>query len=177
MSAVTAAVRVAPELPRIRWVSAPDPARLPAADGVRHTRAPLLSTAVLRAQDLSLRAVDDEPRPAPAGEPDELVRSLAAAIVEVVRGARPAAQLARWLAPGVLVELRRRGALAALLLEGAAAEPLCRAPRVRRVLVQRLDEHVVEAVAVVDDHHRVRAMALRLENHRSSWRVAALEIG
>lgn len=166
-----------PEPVRPRLVPAPAPALLPVAAGPRHSRPAPVALAVIRSRDASLRPADDEPRPTPPADPDDLVRSLAAAIVEVVRGARPAAQLARWLAPGVLVDLRERGALAALVHQGDAAAPLGRAPRVRRVLTRRVDEHTVEAVAIVDDHRRVRAMALRLENHRAAWRVCALEVG
>jgi hypothetical protein len=38
-------------------------------------------------------------------------------------------------------------------------------------------DRAVEVAAVVDDSHRTRAVALRLEPHRDHWWVTALEIG
>jgi hypothetical protein len=130
---------------------------------------------VLRADDRSLTCDEtDEERPgAPAtGDPALVARRLATASVEVIAGSRPAAQMARWLAPGVLDALRSRAMLAR-----HAALHLTHAPNVRNLRICLLDERVVEATAVVDDGRRVRAVAVRLEAHRGMWRATALEVG
>lgn len=162
--------------PRIRLVPAPPAVRVRAvttpAGGPPPTLAERLH--VLKAHDPCLDLEDaDEPRgPVPGTDPSLLARRLAGASVEVVLGRRPAAQLARWLTPGVLDALRSRAALTR-----DAMPPLTRAPAVRGVRVCALHEHLVEATAVVDDGRRTRAVALRLETHRGAWRATALELG
>ncbi|MGC5167073.1 Rv3235 family protein [Luteimicrobium sp. DT211] len=118
--------------------------------------------------------------PAPAGEQSELpdpTRLCCAVVrgaVEVARGDRPVAQLARWVSPEVLEALSTRAAL----VRGLPRPP--RVPRpalVRRARVVRLSPTSAEASVVVEDVDRVRAAALRVEAHRGQWRVVALEIG
>lgn len=130
---------------------------------------------VLRAADRTVvvDAADEERGPVPTADPALLTRRVGLACVEVTLGRRPVAQLARWLAPGVLEQVRVRAALAAR----AGARPATHAPRARRVRACAVDEHTVEACLVVDDGTRVRAVALRLESHRGSWQVTTLEIG
>ncbi|GAA4628786.1 Rv3235 family protein [Cellulomonas oligotrophica] len=130
---------------------------------------------VLRAADRTVvvDAADEERGPVPTADPALLTRRVGLACVEVALGRRPVAQLARWLAPGVLEQVRVRAALAAR----AGARPPAHAPRARRVRACAVDEHTVEACLVVDDGTRVRAVALRLESHRGSWQVTTLEIG
>lgn len=102
------------------------------------------------------------------------VRGVAVALYEAATGARPATQVMRWLAPDVHDSIVRRSGRAARR-GGATRRPV----RLRRVLVTVLPGHVsvVEASAVIDDHHRVRAMALRLEGLDGRWLVTACEIG
>jgi len=162
--------------PRVRLVPALPPARVRRATtpvgGPPPTPAERLR--ILKADDRSLGSDEaDEPRgPAPAEDPTVVARRLAGASVEVIVGRRPAAQLARWLAPGVLDALRARAAVTR-----GAVPALTRAAAVRGVRVCALHEHLVEATAVVDDGRRVRAIALRLETHRGAWRATALEVG
>lgn len=162
--------------PRARLLPTLGAARTPCAEGPALAVPPTLVERVraLRVGDRSLVAeAEDEDRGAPpSADPGLVVRRLATASVEVITGVRPAAQLARWLAPGVLDALRVRSTLSR-----HAALHACRAPACRTVRVVRLDPHVVEATAVVDDGRRVRAVALRLETHRGAWRATALEIG
>lgn len=164
------------ERPRMRLVPAPPPARRPMTSAPLGGPPPTLAERirVLRADDRSLEADElDERGAPPTVDPMLVARRLAGASVEVIVGRRPAAQLARWLAPGVLDVLRAR----ATLTRHAATPAATRAPAVRGVRVCALHEHLVEATAVVDDGRRVRAIALRLETHRGGWRATALEIG
>lgn len=167
---------VAGEPLQIRLVPAPPPARVRPATTPTGGPPPTLAERlhVLKADDRCLDPDDaDEPRGAvPEVDPSLLARRLAGASVEVVLGRRPAAQLARWLTPGVLDALRTRAAVTR-----GAVPPLTRAPAVRGVRVCALHEHLVEATAVVDDGLRTRAVALRLESHRGAWRATALELG
>ncbi len=164
------------ERPRVRLLPAPPPARVRTATTLVGGPPPTLAERldVLKADDRSLDTDEaDEPRgQAPAEDPTLVVRRLAGACVEVIIGRRPAAQLARWLAPGVLDALRARAAVTR-----GAVPPLTRAAAVRGVRVCAVHEHLVEGTAVVDDGRRVRAIALRLETHRGAWRATALEVG
>ncbi|MCR6647975.1 MAG: Rv3235 family protein [Cellulomonas sp.] len=165
-------------LPRVRPVPEVGPALAP-VPRVEHDLRPAhtLRTriSVLRGADRThvQEAADDQPA-AVAVDHRSLVGSLALASIESLVGRRPVAQLARWLTPGVYDALHARATASARVLGPRTGG---RAVVVRNVRTCRLDERVVEASAVVDDGIRVRALALRLEAHRQSWRVTALEIG
>jgi hypothetical protein len=116
-------------------------------------------------------AADDEPE---LPDPTRLCCAVVRGAVEVARGDRPVAQLARWVSPTVLEAIGTRAALVRGLPRPT------RVPRpalVRRARVVRLGPTVAEASVVVEDVDRVRAAALRVEAHRGQWRVVALEIG
>lgn len=165
------------ERPRVRLVPALAPVRPRTATAPPAGRPPTLAERirVLRIDDRSLEPDegDDSRGAAPEADPSLVARRLAGASVEVIAGRRPAAQLARWLAPGVLDVLRNRAALTRHTAVPVPGRP----PAVRGVRVCILHEHLVEATAVVDDGRRVRAIALRLEAHRGAWRATALEVG
>lgn len=118
--------------------------------------------------------IDDDPRPTP-GDPGRLpdprrwAGMLAQAVVEVLAGRRPATQLIRWLNLEVYERVRRSAAAAP---GGRTGVPV----RVRRVRVATSVEGWVEAVAVVDDGTRCRAMAVRLEALQRRWLCTSLDI-
>lgn len=99
---------------------------------------------------------------------------LVQAAVEAIRGARPVAQLVRWVTPQVYDSVAQRAALTTRVRGEAPAEIRT---SIRRVRLCRLGDTAVEASVVVDDGPRVRAVAVRLERHRGGWRAVALEIG
>lgn len=106
--------------------------------------------------------------PAEHPDPTRLCGSIVLAAVEALNGARPLAQLARWVSPQVLE---------ALSAAAAAPTPVRKHATVRPPHVYRVSPTVVEASVVVHDGERVRAAALRLEIHRGHWRATALQIG
>ncbi|GEL95130.1 Rv3235 family protein [Cellulomonas composti] len=112
--------------------------------------------------------------PDPALDPARIAGTLAHGVVEVLVGRRNAAQLARWVSPGVFDALRARATVSARTLGPRLAG---RAPVLRSVRVCPIAPGVVEAAVVVDDGARVRAVALRLEVHRGAWRATVLEVG
>jgi hypothetical protein len=122
--------------------------------------------------------VDDEffdhqaTRRADLPDPTPLVTALAQAFVEVMAGLRPPPQVSRWTSPEVYAALCRRAAVA------ARRGPASRRPAVvRRVLVQEPADGVVEACAVVIQHDRVRALALRMTGLDRRWVVTELSVG
>ena len=87
-------------------------------------------------------------------------------------GLRPPPQVSRWTSPEVYAALCRRAAVA------ARRGPASRRPAVvRRVLVQEPADGVVEACAVVIQHDRVRALALRMTGLDRRWVVTELSVG
>ncbi|WP_425956363.1 Rv3235 family protein [Xylanimonas sp. McL0601] len=121
------------------------------------------------------RPVVEQPAP-PLPDPTAMCCSVVRAAVEVLRGDRAAAQLARWVTPVVLDQLTER---ARLLREApAATRPPsgARPVQVRRVRMEVRGE-TAEATVVLEDHDRVRAAAARLEVRRGQWRIAVLELG
>lgn len=167
-----------PAVPRVHPVPEIGPALAP-VPAVEHDLRPAhtLRTriSVLRGADRAhvVEAADEQPAVVPVDH-RSLVGSLALASVESLVGKRSVAQLARWLTPGVYDALHARATASARVLGPRTGG---RTVVVRNVRTCRVGERVVEASAVVDDGLRVRALAMRLEAHRRSWRVTALEIG
>lgn len=118
------------------------------------------------------------PEPEPAlPDPTALVCRVVRAAVEVLRGERPAAQLARWVTPQVHDQLLERGRLMREARRTEPPRPRAHPATVRRVRTVRLGTTSAEATVILHDEGRVRAAAVRLEGRRGTWRVAVLEIG
>lgn len=119
--------------------------------------------------------LDSRPAVDRAALPDPLqwTRRLAQAIVEVLAGARSAAQLSGFASLDVLHHLER----VAGRLGPRPGGPPVRRPRVTSAHVCEPVPGVVEACAVIDTGRRRRAIALRLEGVEARWRCTALQIG
>lgn len=128
----------------------------------------------------ALEAVSGRPAPEPdpaLPDPTAQVCRVVRAAVEVLRGERPAAQLARWVTPQVYDQLLERGRLMREAQQNRPPRPKAHAATVRRVRLVRLGAASAEATVILHDEGRVRAAAVRLEARRGVWRVAVLEIG
>lgn len=116
---------------------------------------------------------EDEPVPPPdlgrLPDPRRWTALLAQAIVEILAGRRPVAQVVRWVDPEIAERLRRS---APTPVRAAGGVPV----RVRRVRVSTSVDATVEAVAVVDDGTRCRAIALRLEALHRRWVCTSLDL-
>jgi hypothetical protein len=134
-------------------------------------------------QPVSLRlvppaAVDDDMGPQPTSradlpDPRPWTHRLAQAMVEILAGVRPAAQLARYATLDVLAHLEHSSGRLAHRVNGAA--PL--RPVVASVHVSEPADGVAEVCAVVDTGPRRRALALRLEGLDGRWRCTELQFG
>jgi hypothetical protein len=123
-------------------------------------------------------AADDDMGPQPTSrvdlpDPRPWTHRLAQAVVEILAGARPAAQLARYTTLDVLELLERSTGRLAVRVNGIA--PL--RPVVASVHVSEPADGVAEACAVVDTGPRRRALALRLEGMDGRWRCTELQLG
>ncbi|QNE35058.1 Rv3235 family protein [Leifsonia shinshuensis] len=131
-----------------------------------------------RTLDAELEAADDELRTdSGIGEDARLLcAKLALCVIEILAGARPLDQLGRWVSDSVFIQLLRRTVIAARSREVTGDE--ARRPRVRvgEPLLNRLGDSVVEAVVMIHQPARSRAVALRLERHRARWRATAITV-
>jgi hypothetical protein len=104
-------------------------------------------------------------------EPKAWVTHMAQALIEVMSGARPAAQVIRWTTPEVYSAIARRHSAA------GRRTMVVRRAIVRRVIICEPVDGVVEGCAVVVDNGRVRAMAMRLTGVDGRWVVSQLQVG
>ncbi|SDD56616.1 hypothetical protein SAMN05216410_3527 [Sanguibacter gelidistatuariae] len=114
----------------------------------------------------------------PLGDPTALCCAVAHAAMESLRGIRPLAQLVRSVSPEVFDALYARCQVREQARTRPGAPPVSQSrARVRHARVIRIASGVAEATVIVDDVDRVRAAALRVEEHRGRWWVVVLEIG
>lgn len=113
------------------------------------------------------------PRPSALPAPAPWVRRLLIGMVEAADGNRPVQQLAPLLSPSV-----HRGLCADFDRDRQAGTPhwLHRAT-VRSVRGTEPSDGVAELCATVEAGGRVRAIALRLEEHYGRWRCVRLQLG
>lgn len=130
-------------------------------------------------------SIDDDfgPQPTPRADlpdPRPMTRRLTQAIVEILAGARPAGQLARYTTFDVLEHLERStgrlGQAGPERLHSAGRGAPMR-PVVASVHVSEPADGVAEVCAVVDTGPRRRALALRLEGLDGRWRCTELQFG
>ncbi|UAJ80597.1 hypothetical protein IT072_06130 [Leifsonia sp. ZF2019] len=144
--------------------------RPPTSQRPRATRAvppPPLTTSDPGAYD-ALAALDDDP--------ELLCLNLAHCVVEILAGARALDQIGRWVTDAVFLHLLRRTVLAARARSVAAQEAMRPRFRLGAPVLGRPADGVIEAVVVVHQTSRSRAVAVRLERHRSRWRATAISV-
>ena len=130
-------------------------------------------------------ALDDDFGPQPTAradlpDPTPWTRRLTQAIAEILAGARPAAQLARYTTLDVLEHLERstgRLGRSAEGRSGSGTRAAAMRPVVSSVHVSEPADGVAEVCAVVDTGPRRRALALRLEGQDGRWRCTQLQFG
>ena len=111
-------------------------------------------------------------------DPTGLCCAVARAAMESLRGIRPLSQLVRSVSPEVFDALHARSQVREQARNRPGAPPVSQSrARVRAARVIRLTPGSAEASVVIDDADRVRAAALRVEEHRGRWWVVVLEIG
>ncbi|WP_025155512.1 Rv3235 family protein [Leifsonia aquatica] len=121
--------------------------------------------------------------PAPVAEltaleqdPALLCANLALCIVEILAGARSLDQIGRWVTDSVFVNLLRRTAIASRSRAVSAQEAMRPRFRIGTPLLSQLADGSIEAVVVVHQPSRSRAIAIRLERHRDRWRATVLSV-
>ena len=108
--------------------------------------------------------------------PEPLLENLTRCVMEVLRGARDIDQLGRWISEDVYKHLLKRQ------LISARARQIKGIPATRPVLVigrirtSSPCDGVVEAVVMVYEKPRARAVAIRLEGVDRRWRATAIGV-
>lgn len=109
-------------------------------------------------------------------DPALLCANLALCVVEILAGARSLDQVGRWVTDSVFVHLLRRTVLAARSRAVSAQEAMRPRFRIGAPRLSQPADGVVEAVVMVHQPSRSRAIALRLERHRGRWRATAISV-
>jgi len=108
--------------------------------------------------------------------PEPLLEKLALCVVEILSGAREVEQIARWVTDDVYQNVLKRTSIAtrARRIRGrSASRP---AFTIGRTLVCEPRDGVIEAVVMVNNRQRGRAVAIRLEGFDGRWRASAITV-
>lgn len=109
-------------------------------------------------------------------DPATLCANLARCVIEILAGARPLDQIGRWVSDSVYIHLLRRTMLALRARAVSTDDPLRPRMSIGDPRLGFPSEGVVEAVVMVHQAARSRAVAIRLERHRTRWRATAINV-
>ena len=101
---------------------------------------------------------------------EDFCARIALTLIEVISGRRPLTHVGRVTSPEVYTSLERRR------IGGRNNDHRMRPSRVRRVVGGSPREGVFDAVVIIDDQRRVRAMALRLLGVDGRWLITELRL-
>jgi hypothetical protein len=109
-------------------------------------------------------------------DPEPLLINLSRCVIEVLAGVRELDQLARWVGDDVYAHLLKRVVLAARARQ--VTGQAVRRPQlvIGRPLISEPRDGVVEAVIMVHQRARSRAVAIRLEGLDGRWRASAINV-
>ncbi|MDR1427948.1 MAG: Rv3235 family protein [Bifidobacteriaceae bacterium] len=112
-------------------------------------------------------------RPPDAPDPIRWAAKLAISAAQASRGLRPVSQLHRWVSQDVFEAIRANAQRSSRL--NRSHTPKRTHLHVRRIRISEPAQGVVEAAVVIDDGHRPRAVAMRLEWRRDRWIANVLD--
>ena len=146
----------------------------------RHPSAPATAIVGTNARRLDLDGDDEFARRrsgrAELPDPEPILRNLTHCVIEVLAGARDLEQLARWVTDDVYRNLSKRVVLAARARRVKGVVPQRPAFSVGRVLMGEPADGVIEAVVMVHQRARSRAVAIRLEGLDERWRASVISV-
>ena len=102
-------------------------------------------------------------------DPEPLLRNLTHCVIEVLAGARDLEQLARWVTDDVYRNLSKRVVLAARARRVKGQAPRRPAFTLGSIITCEPADGVLEAVIMVHQRPRARAVAIRLEGLDQRW--------
>jgi hypothetical protein len=109
-------------------------------------------------------------------DPEPLLRNLTHCAIEALAGARDLEQLARWVTDDVYRRLQKRVILAARSRRARGVSAQRPVFSVGRIHCCAPADGVVEAVLIVQQRHRFRSVAIRLEGFDTRWRASVIAV-
>ena len=108
--------------------------------------------------------------------PEPLLENLTRCVMEVLAGARELDQLARWISEDVYKHLLKRQVVSARARQVKGLQAVRPVLKIGRIAVFEPRDGVVEAVVMVHQRTRSRAVAIRLEGMDHRWRATAISV-
>ncbi|HEV7949183.1 MAG TPA: Rv3235 family protein [Glaciihabitans sp.] len=109
-------------------------------------------------------------------EPRALLENLARCLVEILAGARDLEQIARWVSDDVYRHLLKRVVLSTRARRARGQQPARPAFSISSTSLCEPRSGVIEAVVIVNNRVRTRAVAIRLEGLDKRWRATAIHV-
>jgi hypothetical protein len=109
-------------------------------------------------------------------DPAPLLENLTRCVIEVLAGARDLEQLARWVSDDVYRHLLKRVVLSTRARYARGQKATRPSFFIGSTSVCEPRDGVVEAVVIVRNRVRTRAVAIRLEGLDSRWRATAIHV-
>jgi hypothetical protein len=109
-------------------------------------------------------------------DPTPLLENLTRCVIEVLAGARDLEQLARWVSDDVYRHLLKRVVLSTRARYAKGQKATRPSFFIGSTTVCEPRDGVVEAVVIVRNRVRTRAVAIRLEGLDSRWRATAIHV-
>lgn len=108
--------------------------------------------------------------------PEPLLENLTRCVMEVLAGARELDQLARWISEEVYKHLLKRQVVSARARQVKGLQAVRPVLKIGRITTFEPRDGVVEAVVMVHQRTRSRAVAIRLEGMDRRWRATAISV-
>jgi hypothetical protein len=109
-------------------------------------------------------------------DPVPLLKNLTRCVIEVLAGARDLEQITRWVSDDVHSHLLKRVALSARARAVKGQKVQRPIISIGKVTISEPRDGVIEAVVIVHNKVRVRAVAVRIEGFDQRWRASAINI-
>ncbi|MDJ0336191.1 Rv3235 family protein [Salinibacterium sp. G-O1] len=109
-------------------------------------------------------------------DPSPLIENLTRAVIEILAGARDLEQISRWVTDDVYRHLLKRVVLSARARQATGRKATRPHFTIGSISQFEPRDGAVEAVVIVHNRARTRAVALRLEGLDSRWRATAINV-
>jgi Family of unknown function (DUF6459) len=109
-------------------------------------------------------------------DPSPLIENLTRAVIEILAGARDLEQISRWVTDDVYRHLLKRVVLSARARQATGRKATRPHFSIGSISQFEPRDGAVEAVVIVRNRARTRAVALRLEGLDNRWRATAINV-
>jgi hypothetical protein len=109
-------------------------------------------------------------------DPRPLLENLTRCVIEILAGARDLEQIARWVSDDVYRHLLKRVVISSRARQATGRSATRPAFTIGSTTICEPRDGVVEAVVIVNNRARTRAVAVRLEGLDRRWRATAVHV-